>query len=305
MARKGRRDPKAELERLTDTSAQRENAMAEARKQVQNLARIAIGSVIVIWLLALGFWSGLESVVPLFVAAALTVGVAVAAFLVRRNLGRSEELGALMGGGELDEHERARRVAKLEARVDKGEHAAILARAQLEMQDDPRAALATLERADLAKGQKMVINQIRGMRGMLHLNFGELQDARELADAVELDKTPDLAARANLAGVVAEAWARSGNPIEADELLEKYDPADPKFSDVRVQLYRARAFVGAHRNDMTKMKKALKSLNEMSSQLLAAFVGGKRVHPLLVKEARKRLERSGAIPKPRIKMMSR
>ncbi|MEL6188338.1 MAG: hypothetical protein AAFU79_27255 [Myxococcota bacterium] len=305
MARKGRPDPKAELERLTDTSAQRENAMVEARKQVQNLARLGVGAVIVIWLLAVGFWSGLESTIPLFVAAALTVAVAVVAFLVRRNLGRSEELGALMGDGSLDEEERARRVAKLEARVEKGEHAAILARAQLEMQDDPRAALATLEQADLDKGQKMVINQIRGMRGMLHLNFGELKAARELAEAIELEKTPDLAARANLAGVVAEAWARSGNPIEADELLDKYDAADPKFSDVRVQLLRARAFVGAHRNDLAKMRKALKALEEMSAQLLAAFVGGKRVHPLLVKEARKRLERSGAIPKPRVKMVTR
>jgi hypothetical protein len=104
---------------------------------------------------------------------------------------------------------------------------------------------------------------------------------------------------------VAEAWARSGNPIEADELLEGYDPEEKSLKDVRVQLYRSRAFVAAHRNDVARMKRALKALEEISVQLLTTFVGGKRVHPLLAKEARKRLERSGAVPRPRIQMQRR
>jgi hypothetical protein len=53
------------------------------------------------------------------------------------------------------------------------------------------------------------------------------------------------------------------------------------------------------------MKRALKALEEISVQLLTTFVGGKRVHPLLAKEARKRLERSGAVPRPRIQMQRR
>lgn len=140
---------------------------------------------------------------------------------------------------------------------------------------------------------------------MLHLNLGELKAARELSEDIDLDKTPDLATRANLAGIVAEAWARSGNPIEADELLGKYDPDAKGLQDVKVQIHRARAFVGAHRNDLNKMKRALKDLEDISVQLLAAFVGGKRIHPLLAKEARKRMERSGMVPRPKIKMVGR
>lgn len=305
MAKKGRPDPKAELAKLGDTSNQRAEAMAQARQQVGTMAKIAVGTVVVTWLLAIGFWSGLESTIPLYVAVAVTLGVAVGAFFVRRNLGRSEELGALLGDADLSDEERAQRVEKLEARVEKGEHAAILAQAQLQMHADPRTALAILEKADLSKGQKLVINQIRGMRAMLHLNFGEVAAARGLGEAIDLEKTPDLATRGNLAGVIAEAWARSGNPIEADELLDKYDVNDKKFADVKVQLLRARAFAGAHRNDLGKMKKAMKALEEISVQLLAAFVGGKRIHPLLAKEARKRLERSGAVPRPRVKMVGR
>lgn len=305
MARKGRRDGRAELAQLSDTSAQRSDALAQARRQVGVLFKFAVGAVVVTWLLAIGFWSGLESAIPLYVAVVVTLAILGGGLWVRYNLGRSEELGALMGGTELSEDERSQRIAQLTERVEKGEHAAILAQAQLQMHSDPRAALATLEQADLSKGQKMVVNQIRGMRAMLHLNLGEVKVARDLAEAIELEKTPDLTGRANLAGIVAEAWARSGNPIEAHDLLEKFDPSERKFQDVRVQLFRAQAFIGAHRNDVGRMKKALKDLEEISDQLLIGFVGGKRIHPLLAKEARKRLEKAGAIPRPKVKMMTR
>ena len=305
MARKGRRDARAELAALNDTSTQRASAMEQARRQVGTLYKVAAGVVVMAWALALGFRSGLESSIPLYVAAVLTVAVGVLVAWVWRNLGKSEELGALIGDTNLDEAERSRRIDQLTARVEKGEHAAILAQAQLQMQNDPRAAIKTLEEADLSKGQKLVTNQIRGMQAMLHLNLGEISSARELVEAIELDKTPDLPTRANLAGIVAEAWARSGNPIEADELIGKYDPSERKYKDVRVQIFRARAFIGAHRNDVAKMKKALKDLETISVQLLVSFVGAKRVHPLLTKEARKRLERAGAVPRPKVKMVAR
>jgi hypothetical protein len=106
--------------------------------------------------------------------------------------------------------------------------------------------------------------------------------------------------RANLAGVVAEAWARSANPIEANELLDKYDVNDKEFEEVKVQLLRARVFAAVHANDLPKMRRALKQLEEISPQLLALFVGQKRIHPLLQQEAKKKLEKSGLMPKQRI-----
>lgn len=276
------------------------DALATAKGQLRTAAKVTVIALLVVWLLALGFWSGLNSLIPIYIAAVLTVAALVGAVLVRRNLSKSQELGDMLGGGDLTPEEKAARLEKLEVRVQKGESAAIMAMAQLQMQDEPKEALKTLERANLDKGPKLVAHQIRGMRAMIHLNLGEVKDARALADAIDLNKMPDPKSRANLVGVVAEAWARSSNPIEAVELLDKYDPEDKDFGDVKVQLLRARVFASAHRNDLNRMRGAMKRLEEMSPQLLAVFVGQKRVHPLLQKEARKRLEKSGLIPRQKV-----
>lgn len=295
-----------ELAALSDSERLRSDAVASARRQVRTIARVAAIALVVVWVLAFGWWSGQDSTIPLYGAAGLTVAVAVAALLIRRNLGRSEELGGMVAdGSDLSPAERQKRFDKLQPRVDKGDSAAIMTMAQLQMHDAPRAALGTLERADLTKGPKLLANQVRGMRAMIHLNLGEVKSARTLADDINLDKMPDPKARANLVAVVAESWARSGNAIEASELLDKYDADDAKFADVRLQLVRARVFASAHRNDLSGMRRSLKQLEEMSPQLMALFVGQKRVHPLLQKEARKRLERSGLIPRQKIQAARR
>ena len=282
-----------QLKSLGDPTKARDDALATARGQIQTLAKVVGIALVVVWLIAIGFWSGLNSAIPLWIAGVLTVAAAVGAFFVRRNMAQSEALGNLIGDPDMSPEERASRIAKIQQKVEKGDVSAILTKAQIEMQEDAKQALATLESANLEKAPKLVANQVRGMRAMIHLNHGEVQAARKLADEIPLDKTPDPKARANLAGIVAEAWARSGNPIEAGELMEKYDPDASDMAEVKVQLWRARAFSSAHRNDLGGMRKAMKQLQEVSPQLLGIFVGQKRVHPLLAKEARKRLEKAG------------
>lgn len=300
MARKKGRAGK-DLSQVTDLKRARSDALASARGQIRTIAKVAIGFVVVVWLLAAGFASGLSTLIPYYVALGLTAVLGVGALLVRRNLGKSEALGQLIAEGtDLSAEERASRIAKLEAQVEKGDIGSIIAKAQLQMQESPKEALETLEKVNLEKAAKVMANQVRAMRAMIHLNLGEVKSARELAEAINLEKTPDLKSRANLAGIVAEAWARSGNPIEASDLLDKYDPDDKDFSDVRVQLFRARAFASAHQNKLDRMRRALKQLEDLSPQLLAIFVGQKRVHPLLQQEAKKRLEKTGLIPKVKI-----
>ena len=281
-------------------------ALAKVTGQLKTAAKAVGIAVLVVWLLALGFWSGLDSRIPLYIAFVLTVAVGIAAFLVLRNLKKSQAYGDLLASGDdLSPEDRAERMAKLQVDVDKGDANAIMAKAQLEMQSDPRAALATLEKVDLEKAQKLVGAQVRAMRAMLHLNLGEVKDARTLADAIDLTKAPDAKSRANLAAVVAEGWARSGNPIEANELLDKYDADDKELADLRIQLLRARAFAAAHKNDLAGMRRALKALMTESPQLAAMFVGQKRIHPLLEQEARKQLEKSGLAPRPRVQFSRR
>lgn len=299
--KKKKQEAKEALASVTDLTKARGDALETARRQIRTIAKVAIGFVVVSWILAAGFASGLATPIPYYISGGITVVVAVAALLVRRNLGKSEALGAMVAeGADLPPEERARRIASLDPKVEKGDVSAIIAKAQLQMHDVPKEALATLEKVNLEKAQKVMANQVRGMRAMIHLNLGEVKAARELADAILLDKTPDLKSRANLVGIVAEAWARSGNPIEAGELLDKYDVEDKDFSDVKVQLLRARVFASVHQNKLDRMRKALKGLEEISPQLLAIFVGQKRVHPLLQQEARKKLEKSGLIPRAKI-----
>ncbi|MBI2372602.1 MAG: hypothetical protein HYV07_01255 [Deltaproteobacteria bacterium] len=303
MAKKGRESELADLKELTKPKAA--ESLRNVKQQLRTAAKVAAIAFVVIWLLALGFASGLDSRVPLYVALVLTISGLGAAFMIRRNVAKSESIGSLLAGEELTDEQRAARMKQLDAQADKGDAGALLAKAQLVMQDRPEEALGILERVDLEKAPKLIALQVRGVRAMLHLSLGDVAAARKLADEIDLSKAPDTKTRGNFAAVVAEAWARSGNPIEAAELLSKYDPNEKELEDVRLQLYRARAFVAAHKQDLKGIKSALKSLSQLSPQLVAMFVAQKRVHPLLQKEAKKALEKSGLMPRAQMRFERR
>jgi hypothetical protein len=283
-----------------------DEGIARVKRQLRTAAKIAAIALLVVWALAIGWATGLDTWIPIYVAFALSLGLGIGALLIRRNLKKSEELSQLVLGGDgMTPEARAERLAKLEEQVNKGDATAIMAKAQLLMQEQPREALAALEKVDLDKAQKMIAAQVRAMRAMIHLNLGEVKAARELVELIDLSKSPDPKARANLAAVQAEAWARSGNPIEAGELLDKYDLEDKDFADAKLQLLRARVFACAHRPDLHGMRRALKALTAISPQLVGMFVGQKRIHPLLEKEARKMLEKSGLGPRPKFVVQRR
>lgn len=304
MGKGSRNRAKQGRDEIAELSQPKTSGLDAAKRQLKTAAKATLIALVVVWLLALGFATGLQTMIPYMVAAVLTLVAGVGAFLVQRNLKKSESISALVSG-ELSDEDRAVRLAELDGRVAKGDAAAILAKAQLQMQDAPREALATLEGVDLDKAQKLIAAQVRAMRAMIHLNLGDVSDARALAEAIDLAKAPDPKSRANLAAVVAEAWARSGNPIEASELLDKYDLADPEMADVKLQLLRARVFASAHKQDLNGMRRALKQLVEVSPQLAAMFVGQKRIHPLLQQEAKRVLERSGLVPRQKIQVARR
>lgn len=291
----------AEREKIIARARQSENPIEEIKRQLKIGARVLGIALLVIWLLALGFASGLESHIPYFIAGGLTLLAAGAVFWIRRNFNRSRELSAMIeDGADLSKEAREERIRQLESQSSGDDASRALAKAQLEMHESIDKAIQTLEAVNLEKAQKLLATQVQAMLVMLRLNTGDVTSARKVADAIDLKKVPDAKVRAGFVGIIAEAWARSGNPIEASELLDQYDPKDQKFRDSEVQLIRARAFASAHKNDHQNMKKSVKELNDISPQLLAAFVSQKRVHPLLQQEARKRLEKSGMMPKAKI-----
>jgi hypothetical protein len=241
------------------------------------------------------------SVIPLVVAGVLTVAAAGAGVWIVKYVNKSRELGALLRSAQENEEGRKDALRKLETDYKKGDVQASIARAQLEMQDDPRKALTTLESVDLSKQMTPVADQVRCTRATIHLQLGEIQEARALVDKMELGKQEDVKTRAMFAAVAAESWGRTGQGKKAVELLEVYNPEDPELGEMRVQMWRARAFAYAGSGDMKGAGRALRKLAEMSPQLLGMFVGAKKVHPMLQQEAKQILMRSGAVPRKMVR----
>jgi hypothetical protein len=197
-------------------------------------------------------------------------------------------------------------IAKLETDFKKDDTAAVFARAQLQLQEDPRAALRTLETIKLDKVLGPVADETRAQRAMIHLILGETGEARQLVDVIDMAQQKEPKSRATLAAIVGEAWARSGQAKRAVELLETIDPDEEIYADLRPQLLRARAFAYAWASDSKQMKQVLRRLSAINPQYLMGFITRKKnpagvsprgVHPLLEKEAYEMVTRSGAVPR--------
>jgi hypothetical protein len=208
---------------------------------------------------------------------------------------KAQRVQSIVGGAKTKE-ERAAAIEQIDAEFKKGDSAGIFAKAQLQMQEDPEQALRTLETIDLAKVMPAVADEARGQRAMLHLMLGQPKDARVLVDAIDLSRHSDQKAKATLASVICEAWARTGQAKRAVEILELFDTEDAALVDVKPGLLRARVFAYGALDDLKSARTAMHQLAKVDPRIVAGFAQ-KGVHPLLVKEAKRILERSGVMPR--------
>ena len=255
---------------------------------------LRVGGVLaVIWVAALIVtrWT----MIPVFVAGGLTVAAVGAGIWLVRYVKKSQEMAALLRSASQTEEGRKDALKKLETDFKKGDVQATIARSQLEMQEDPRKALTTLESIDLGRQLVPVADQVRCTRATIHLQLGEVQEARALVDKMDLGKQQDAKTRAMFAAVAGEAWGRTGQAKKGLEMLELYNPEDPEFAEMRIQMWRARAFAAAGASDMKGAARALKKLAEVNPQLLGMFVQGKKIHPMLQQEAKQIFMRSGVM----------
>ncbi|HMY15382.1 MAG TPA: hypothetical protein PKA58_03585 [Polyangium sp.] len=268
-------------------------AMLEPKKLA---VRVGIPLAIV-WVIALI----LDGWIPKVVALVVTLGVAALVVWVLRYAQKSRTVANLVKSADTPEA-RKDALQKLESEFGKDDPAAVFARAQIEMQEDPRKALATLESIKLDKVMPPVADEARAQRAMIHLIFGETEAAKELVDKVDLSRHKEAKGRAMIAAIVGEAWARGGQAKKAVELLETLDVNDETFTEIKPQLLRSRAFAYAWTNDSKKMKATLRTLSGLNMQYLASFITKKKnpagvspkgVHPLLEKEAFEMFMKSG------------
>jgi hypothetical protein len=224
-----------------------------------------------------------------------TLTLAGVIFWAVRQAKKARSVAGILSKVETSEDRKAA-LAELDGAFKKKDPAAIFARAQLELQEDPKRALATLEQIDLGKVQAAVADEARTQRAMIHLLMGDVGAARPLADGIEVSRHQDAKSRAMMTAVIGEAWARSGQATKALDTLNLLDPEDPEYDALKSQLYRAFAYAYAHTNDLKQMKRCVKRLADIDLRLVAGFLA-KRAHPLLQKEAKRILERSGQVPR--------
>ncbi len=288
-------EAQAELRELSKPSGDPDKPPVDTKKLFLRMG----GILAVIWVTALFVmrWS----MIPVYGAGVLTAAGAGIVVWIIRYTNKSRALGSLLRSAAETEEGRKEALRRLETDFKKDDVQAVVARAQLEMQDDPRKALTTLESVDLAKQLGPVADQVRCTRATIHLQLGELQEAKALVEKMDIGKQQEPKTRAMFAAVAGEAWGRTGQAKKAVELLEVFNPDDPDMNEMRVQMWRARAFAYAGAGDMKAASRALKKLVDMSPQLLGMFVGAKKVHPMLQQEAKAILMRSGAVPKKMVR----
>jgi hypothetical protein len=256
----------------------------------------------------LALWVGafvLNGWIPKAVVGALTLALAGLALWAIRFAKRSRAVAQIVGGADTPEA-RKEALAKLETDFKKDDTAAIFAKAQLQMQEDPKEALKTLEQVNLQKVMAPVADEARIQRAMIHLLLGETEDARNLVDNVDLTRHKEAKTRATMAAIIGEAWARSGQAKKAVELLETFDVDDADYADLRPQLLRSRAFAYAWSSDTKQMRQTVRRLSQLNVQYLSGFITRKKhpmgvpprgIHPMLEKEAFDIVSKSGAVPR--------
>jgi hypothetical protein len=218
-----------------------------------------------------------------------------------RYVKKTQKLGAILKGADTEEG-RKKALEQLDTDFKKGDTQAVIAKAQLQMQEDPRAALATLEAVNLDKELAPIAGQVRAMRAMLHLTLGETSEARALADKLELGKQQEPKTRVMFATVAGEAWARSGQARKAVDTLDLFNPDAPENAEFKAQMWRARAFAYAGVNDTKNMARAVKKLAEINPHLLGMFLPPqKKVHPLLEREAKQQVQKLGIVQRKMVR----
>ena len=271
----------------------------EPEKPPADLSKIYLRGgalVAVAWVIAaiLRHWIGFA------LCGALTVAAVVGVFWLKRYMAKTQALGSILKGADTQEGRKAA-LERIDTEFKKGDTQAVIAKAQLQMQDDPRAALVTLEAVNLDKELGPIAGQLRAMRAMIHLTLGETAEARSLADKLDLGKQQEPKTRVMFAAVAAEAWARTGAGRKAVDTLDLFNPEADDMGELRAQLWRSRAFAYAAVNDTKGIARAVKRLAAINPHLLGMFVGQKKVHPLLEREAKQVVMQLGIVPRKMIR----
>ncbi len=260
-------------------------------------------AIVFLWVIGIGTGSK----ILLGLVAVLTLAVAGGLLWVWRWVRKQQNVLSIMRDGVGTKEGRAAAIAKLDAQDIKGKDAiAQLAKAQLLAQDDPDAAMVALEGIDIQKAPAPIQNEIRAMRAQLYLVKDMTREARELADQITINDSPDPASRGMLTAVIAEAWARTGKSKEAVDLLGAIDLNDEVYDKVKVPLLFSRVFANWAEGKKDLVRRDLRTLMDDNLNYLGRFANPKaKVHPELQKISRELLQTHPEVKKMQQKNQNR
>lgn len=234
------------------------------------------GVTVLVWITA----AMTGSKIVLGLVGVLTLALAGLLFWAWRQAKKQNAMMQLLQQAQGSPEARQAALAQLAAQDPKGADViGQLAKAQIEAQENPDKALETLQNTDLSKVPAEAADQVRTFRAQLLLLKNRTREARDLADQINVPSTGPKPARAMMASVVAEAWARSGRHTEALVLLEDLKPEDPELEQMRPMLLYARIFANFAAGKKERSKKDMKALMEQDMNLLGRFVNpGPGIH---------------------------
>jgi type II secretory pathway pseudopilin PulG len=275
----------AAAEASTDAAAV-PNPAAAAGYDKKRLIWIA-AIVVVMWAFAIAT----GSMVVMIIVGVLTLLVAGVLVWAYRLIRKQRGLVSTLQGAQQSPEARRAALAQLAEGKDANTPTTLFARAQLLAADDPKAALALIERIDLKSFQAAMQDDVALLKTQLFLNTGRTQDARKTADFMNLDNPERAQVRSMAATIVAEAWARTGKPKEALALLDTVVVPKKDEQQLGLQIRVVRVFARFAINQRSQARTEMVELADLDINQLGRFVLPQfRVHPELVKLARQVLE---------------
>jgi hypothetical protein len=272
-----------------------EAAAADSDKpQVVQAGGVSKKRLIIIALITIAAWAFAiytGSLVLQIIVGVLTLAMLILMFISFRMLAKQKKVVSLLQGSTASPEARKDALAKLAEGKDADSPTNIFARAQLQAQDDPEAALRLLDRIELSKYPPMMQDDVSILRVQLCLGTGRTQEARKSADLINLDNPQRAQMKAMSSAIIAEAWARTGKSKDALALLDGIEYPKENRDQIEVQARIARIFARFASNQRGAARNELNALANENPDYLGKFVMPQfKVHPELQKLARSVLQ---------------
>lgn len=271
-----------------------EAAPSDAKPQVVQAGGVSKKRLLTIGLITAAAWAFAiytGSLVVQIIVGVLTLIMLVLMFVSFRMLAKQKKVVSLLQGSTASPEARKDALAKLAEGKDADSPTNIFARAQLQAQDDPEAALRLLDRIELSKYPPTMQDDVSILRVQLCLGTGRTQEARKSADLINLDNPSRAQMKAMSSAIIAEAWARTGKSKDALALIESIEYPKENRDQIEVQARIARIFARFASNQRGAARNELNALANDNPDYLGKFVMPQfKVHPELQKLARSVLQ---------------